>query len=137
MNLVYLEDIRNHRAPAHRRSEIGAGKLKAFAFLVVLLLLIISAVKVVPPYFADYQLSDKMQEQARYAVVNHYGEEQIRDNIFKVVQDLEIPVKKEAIKVTSNNSLVTISMDYTVPVDILFYHLDLHFTPSSANKALF
>jgi len=134
---VYLEDIRNHRAPAHRRSETGAGKLKAFVFLAILLLLIISAVKIVPPYFADYQLSDKMQEQARFAVVNHYGEEQIRDNIFKVVQDLEIPVKKEAIKVSSNNSLVTISIDYTVPVDVLFYHLDLHFTPSSANKALF
>lgn len=134
---MYLEDIRNHRTPARRSSESGAGKLKGFLVLVVILLVIISAVKIVPPYFADYQLSDKMQEQARFAVVNHYGEDQIRDNILKVVQDLEIPVKREAIKVTSNNSLVTISVEYTVPVDILFYHLDLHFAPSSANKALF
>lgn len=134
---MYLGDIRNHRTSARRRSENGAGKLKAFLVLAVILLAIISAVKIVPPYFADYQLSDKMQEQARFAVVNHYGEDQIRDNIFKVVQDLEIPVKREAIKVTSNNSLVTISVEYTVPVDILFYHLDLHFAPSSANKALF
>ena len=134
---MHLEDIRNHRTPARRRSENGAGKLKAFLVLAVILLVIISAVKIVPPYFAEYQLSDKMQEQARFAVVNHYGEDQIRDNIFKVVQDLEIPVKREAIKVTSNNSLVTISVEYTVPVDILFYHVDLHFAPSSANKALF
>ena len=39
-----------------------------------------------------------MQEQARFAVVNRYNEDQIRDNIFKMVQDLEIPVKREQIK---------------------------------------
>jgi hypothetical protein len=137
MNPVQLEDIRNRHAVGQRHSENGAGKLKAFMFLLVVLLLIYSAAKIVPAYFADYQLSDKMQEQARFAVVNHYGEDQVRDNIFKVVQDLEIPVKREAIKVTSNNSLVTISIEYTVPVDVLFYHVDLHFAPSSANKALF
>jgi hypothetical protein len=137
MNLVYLEDIRDRRTPLQRRSERGAGKLKAFFFLVVILLLIYSAVKIVPAYVSDYQLSDKMQEQARYAVVNRYSEEQIRDNIFKVVQDLEIPAKKEAIKVASSNAVVKISLDYTVPVDLLVYHIDLHFTPSSENKALF
>jgi hypothetical protein len=84
----------------------------------------------------DYQLSDKMQEQARFAVVNRFTEDQVRDNIFKVVQDLDIPVKREAIKVVSNNSIVKISMEYTIPVDLFFYHLDLHFSPSSENKSL-
>jgi hypothetical protein len=86
---------------------------------------------------ANYQLSDKMQEQARYAVVNRYSEDQIRENIFKVVQDLDIPAKREDVKVLSTNQVVKISMEYTVPVDILFYHLDMHFTPSSENKAAF
>jgi hypothetical protein len=27
-------------------------------------------------------------------------------------------------------------VDYTVPIDILFYHVDLHFTPSSENKSI-
>jgi hypothetical protein len=27
-------------------------------------------------------------------------------------------------------------MEYTVPVDLLFYRLELHFSPSSENKAL-
>jgi len=78
-----------------------------------------------------------MQEQARFALVNRYTEEQIRENIFKIVQDLDIPAKREDIKVFSNNSVVKISMDYTVPVDLLMIHMDLHFTPSSENKALF
>jgi hypothetical protein len=78
-----------------------------------------------------------MQEQARFALVNRYTEEQIRENIFKIVQDLDIPAKREDIKIISNNSVVKISMDYTVPVDLLMVHMDLHFTPSSENKALY
>jgi hypothetical protein len=78
-----------------------------------------------------------MQEQARYAVVNRYTEEQIRDNIFKVIQDLDIPAKREDIKVAASNAVVKISLSYTVPVDLIFYHTDLSFSPSSENKALF
>ncbi|HET7151974.1 MAG TPA: hypothetical protein VFI60_11230, partial [Candidatus Acidoferrum sp.] len=96
-----------------------------------------SAWKIVPAYVNDYQLSDKMQEQARFAVVNRYTEDQIRDNIYKVVQDLEIPAKREDIKVVSTNAVVKISLQYTVPVDLLMYHMELHFSPNSENKALF
>ena len=136
MSLVHLEGIRERRATAHRRSERGEGKLKAVIYLAIFLLMIYSAVKIVPLYVSDYQLSDKMQEQARFAVVNRYTEDQIRDNIFKVVQELEIPVKRESIKVFNTNAVVKISMEYTVPVDLLFYHMDLHFSPSSENKAV-
>jgi len=94
------------------------------------------AYKILPAYVAEYQLADKMQEQARYANVNRYSEDQVRDNIFKVVQDLDIPVKREEIKVVANQAMVKIDIEYTVPVDLLVYHLNLHFTPSSENKSL-
>jgi hypothetical protein len=136
-NPVLLEGIQNRRVPSHRRSERGEGKLKAIIYLAVFALLIYAAVKIVPAYVSSYQLTDKMQEQARFAVVNRYSEEQIRDNIFKVAQDLDLPIKREAIKVVATNSLVKISTEYTVPVDVLFYHTDLHFTPSSENKSVY
>ena len=136
MTLLYFAGKRDRRALAYRRSERGEGKLKTVAYVAVFALVIYSAVKIIPPYVSDYQLSDKMQEQARFAVVNRYPEEQIRDNIFKVVQDLDIPAKRDAIKIVASNSIVKISMSYTVPVDLFFYHLDLTFSPSSENKAL-
>jgi hypothetical protein len=68
--------------------------------------------------------------------VQRYTEEQIRENVFRVMQDLDIPAKKEDIKIVANERFVKISLDYTVPVDLLTYHVDLHFTPSSENKAL-
>jgi hypothetical protein len=137
MNLLYPAGNRNRSASAHGRSERGAGKLKAIFIIAVTVLVIYSAVKIIPPYISDYQLSDKMQEQARFAVVNRYSEDQIRDNLFKTMQELDIPAKRDDIKVAANNAMVKISLNYTVPVDLFFYHLDLNFSPSSENKALF
>ncbi|HKN73658.1 MAG TPA: DUF4845 domain-containing protein [Candidatus Acidoferrum sp.] len=120
------------------RSQRGAGKLKAVVFAALALVAIYMAFKLVPPYISEYQLQDKMQEQARYGIVNRYTDEQVRDNVFKAVQDLDIQgVKREDIKVSVSQSAVKISMDYTVPVDLLFYSTELHFSPSSENKALF
>lgn len=115
----------------------GEGRFKAIAYTAILVLVIYLAFKLLPIYIAEYELSDKMQEQARFAVVNRSSEDQIRNIIFKEIEDLEIPAKKEEIKVTSTMQVVRITVDYMVPVDLLFYHLDLHFTPSSENKALF
>jgi hypothetical protein len=130
------QGVLSARRVSGRRSERGEGKFKAIFVLVILVLGIYCCVKLVPPYVAEYQLADKMQEQARFAIVQRYTEEQIRENLFKVMQDLDIPAKKEDIKIVANERLVKISLDYIVPVDLLSYHVDLHFTPSSENKAL-
>ncbi len=110
---VHRDVMRARRKP-RRRFERGEGRLKGILIVVVVVLVIYSAIKIVPAYVNDYQLSDKMQEQARFAVVNHYTEDQIRDN----------------------NSVVKISLEYIVPVDVLVYHTDLHFSPNSENKSL-
>jgi hypothetical protein len=120
-----------------RADQRGAGKIKAIIVTAILAFAVYAAVKIVPPYAAEYQLADKIQEQARFAVVNRYTDEQIRDNVFKVVRDLEIPAKREDIKVEASQQVVKIAMDYTVPIDLLSYHMDLHFTPSSENKSLY
>ncbi len=78
MNPVDRRTARHRRAPASHCFERGEGKLKTFISLAIVLLAIYSAVKIVPAYVSDYQLSDKMQEQARFAVVNRYTEDQIR-----------------------------------------------------------
>ena len=118
------------------RSQRGEGKLKAIIVTAILIVGVIAAWKIIPPYSAEYQLNDKIQEIARFGIVEHKSEDQIRDTVFKTIQDLDIPATRENIKVTANGGKVTILVDYTVPIDILFYHVDLHFTPSSENKSL-
>jgi len=132
---VFQAGIGEHSAP-QPRSQRGGGTIKAIVWTAILIYGAFVAYKILPAYVAEYQLADKMQEQARYANVNRYSEDQVRDNIFKVVQDLDIPVKREEIKVVANQAMVKIDIEYTVPVDLLVYHLNLHFTPSSENKSL-
>jgi uncharacterized membrane protein len=134
---VYTNAMRAGRALGQRRFERGEGRLKGILIVVIIVLAIYTAWKMVPPFVNDYQLADRMQEQSRYAMVNHYTEEQIRDNIYKIIVDLDIPAKREDVKIVSNNNVVKISLDYTVPVDVLVYHTDLHFTPNSETKSLF
>jgi hypothetical protein len=118
------------------RAQGGEGRLKAILVIAIIAFVIYAAVKILPPYIAEYQLADKMTEQARFGVVNRYTEEQIRAAVFKEAQDLDIPITKEDIKVLASPSVVRISVDYTIPVDLIVYKLDLHFTPNSENKSL-
>lgn len=122
--------------PFGARAQRGESRFKAIAFTAIVVFGIFAAVKLLPPYIAEYQLADKMQEQARFGIVNRYSEDKIREIVFKEAQDLDVPVQKEDIKVLVNQSMVRISVDYTVPIDLLVYKTQLHFTPSSENKSL-
>jgi len=112
-------------------SQHGEGRLRAIIYTVILVTAVFLGIKLVPPYVAEYQLQDKMNEQAKFAVVNRYSEDQIRDIIFKVIQDLDIPATRDDIKMASTNHGVSISVSYTVPVDFLVYKTDLNFSPKS------
>jgi len=126
----------NRQAQLRRRAagERGQGKFKAILVTAILVFMVYAAVKVVPPYVAEYELSDKMQETARFASVNRNSPEQIRESIWKTIEDLQIPASKEDVKVTASGGRVTIDVDYKVPIDLMVYKFDLHFTPSTANK---
>jgi len=134
---VHFAGASENISKSRRRGERGEGRGKAILFTVIFLMAVYAGFKLVPAYVSEYQLHDKMQEQARFAVVNRYTPEQIRENIFKVVEDLDIPAKREDIKVTATPEVVKISLDYTVPVNLLVYNTELHFSPSSENKSLF
>jgi len=114
-----------------RRGQRGEGRLKAIVYTVILAAAVYVAIKVVPIYVAEYQLKDKISEQARFAVVNRYSDEQIKDILFKTIQDLDIPAKRDDIKVQSTSHGLSISVNYSVPVDLAVYKTELNFSPSS------
>jgi cell division protein FtsL len=113
------------------RGQRGEGKLKAIIYTAILVAAVYAAFKIVPIYVAEYQLKDKISEQARFAVVNRYSEDKVRDIIYQTVQDLDIPAKREDIKLTNTHAGMAISVSYTVPVDLLVYKTELNFSPSS------
>jgi len=114
-----------------QRSQRGEGRLKAIIYTVILVVGVFVAFRLVPLYVNEYQLQDKMNEQAKFAIVNHYSEDQVRDILFKVIQDLDIPATRDDIKLANTNHGITISVTYTVPVDFFVYKTDMTFSPVS------
>jgi hypothetical protein len=109
------------------------------------ILIIVAAVylgaELVPAYYGNYEFSDFLKTTATMETYTTKPEGDIRDQIFKKAQQMDIPLNREAIKVqragAQNIGSLTISAPYTVHVDLAFYPLDLHFQPSTENKSPF
>jgi len=97
--------------------------------------------QVIPPYFANYQFQDTLDNEARLGTYSTKGDEVIRQSVFKRAQELELPLAVEDIKLMrvgpSGNGAVSIEADYTVHIDLPGYPMDLHFHPASKNKSAF
>jgi hypothetical protein len=134
---VFFLNTRRSSGRVSLRAERGEGKFKALLATVIIAAAGFAAFKIVPPYVSDYQLKDRMDEIARFSVVNRETEEQVREDVYKVIEDAKIPVKREEIKILTSPKRVTISVDYSVPVDLQVYQTQLHFAHTAENSALF
>ena len=95
-----------------------------------------AAVKIVPPYFANFQLQDSIQTEARFALVNHKGEDEVRDDVWRKIQELGIAARKDEVKVSVVGPSVTISVDYSVPIDLKAFQFSLQFHPHADNHTI-
>lgn len=84
--------------------------------LLVLAVLIYLGIKYVPVMINSYSFRDFIEEEARYAAVRK-GDEDIRDRVYQKATDLTLPVKKANIKVQRSRHELTITVDYTVPIE--------------------
>jgi hypothetical protein len=120
----------------NRDGQRGGSRISSIIMLLVLAAMAFAAFKIVPAYFADYQLNDAMTTEARFAMVNRKAPADVQDDIWKKIQELGIPAKKTDILVISEQGLVKISVNYTVPVDLVVTQKDLQFHDQADNKAL-
>ncbi|HEV2615636.1 MAG TPA: hypothetical protein VGU63_03390 [Candidatus Acidoferrales bacterium] len=118
------------------RGERGGARIKALLALIILGSAIFCAVKIVPSYFANYQLQDSIRQEAAYASADRKKDDDIRADVEKKVKELGIPADSKDIQVSDVSGNVQISVDYIVPVDLAVYQLQLHFHPQANNASL-
>lgn len=119
-----------------RNSERGGSGVKLFFLLILLGAMIFGAVKVVPIYVNNYQMQDAIESEARFAIGNRLAAKDIRDNVWKKVTEIGIPAQQDDLKVTAGQGTVQISLDYTVPVDLLVYKFTLDFHDHADNHSI-
>jgi hypothetical protein len=117
------------------------GTIKMFLGIFVIVGGLYASIKVVPPYFANYQFQDAIKDEAVRDSYSPKSEDEIRQTIFKKAQELEIPLSLENNHVTRQGNqfsgTVIIHAAYMVHVDIPGYPMDLHFDASTENKGAF
>jgi hypothetical protein len=119
-----------------RRSDSGQGSGKAFLALLIVVALGYLGIKTIPVYVNNYQLGDYIRDLAVRATVERPPAERLQGDVVAKAQSLDLPVTAGNVKVTVTNEKVIIRVDYTVPIDLKLYTLNLHFTPSAENHAL-
>ncbi len=86
-------------------SQRGGAGVKLFLLLVLLGSMIFVGVKVLPIYVNNYQMQDAIESEARFAIGNRLGAKDIRDNIWKKVNEIGVPADQESLKSYSQPGL--------------------------------
>lgn len=111
----------------HKASERGEGNLGCILWALLLVVAIVVAWKMVPVKVASATLYDFMDEQAKFAA--NKPPTQIRKDIIKKAKELNLPLDPKKVKVerTGNRDRISMSVEYTVPVEFPGYTYEWHF----------
>jgi hypothetical protein len=118
--------------------ERGGSKMSLLITLFILGVMGFTAVKIVPIYVENYQFQDSIEAESRFALTGYpkKSPDDVRADIFKKAQELDIPVKSEDIRVSITNGSVEIGTDYSVPIDLKVYQFTLQFHPHADNHSI-
>lgn len=113
----------------NREGQAGSSRLNGILTLLILGVLVFVGVKIVPVYITNYQFHDAMLAEARFALSSYpkKSDTDVQDDLYKEATKDGIDIKHDDIKVLINGSLVTITLDYAVPIDLKAYQFTLHF----------
>ena len=97
----------------------GQGKLGCILWLLVLLAVVGIAAKLIPIKIRSAELYDFIEEQALFA--GRASPEALKKRILDRAVDLEIPLKKENLKIDRRGGRIQIRATYTIPVELPGY----------------
>jgi len=117
------------------------GTLKMIAGFALIVVVAIVGLKIIPPYFSNYEFEDAIKNEALQSTYSTRSEEDIRDAIVKRARDFDIQLTSKQVRVSKSgsngNGSLSIEADYSVPVDLPGYSTTLDFHPSTKNKGVF
>ncbi len=115
--------------------------LKLVLVLGVLGALVLVGVKVIPPYFSNYELEDSIKTEALQATYTTRTEDDIRDTIIKAARKYDIALTPKQVHVSRVGGIatgsLTIEADYSVSIELPGYSTVIEFHPSTQNKGVF
>jgi len=131
------QDREIRRLPLEVRGQRGGGRIRALIWTALLLSFLFICYKIIPPYFANYQLEDWLKTQIPFYMVNHTTDEKLYASIIKEMHSEGIEITNDNIKIVQNNvNGINVQISYDVKVDLIVYQATLHFTPQMNSQSL-
>jgi hypothetical protein len=119
-----------------RYSDSGSGSLKAYLTLAFLACLVYVGFKTIPVYVNSWEIDDYIRQQTPFWLTQKANSEVIRGRVLEKARELNLPIEADQVQVEASSASVTVNLDYTVPVDLKVYTLNLHFSSSAQNRSL-
>jgi len=117
------------------------GTFKLALGVAVFAALVVAGIKIIPPFFANYELEDSIKTEALQATYSTRTEDDIRAAIVKQARNYDIALTPKQVQVSRSGSfgsgVLNIEADYSVQIDLPGYSTTLEFHPSSKNKGVF
>jgi hypothetical protein len=111
-------------------------KTRLLIFLVVLAAFIYIGWNLVPPYFANSQFQDSLDDIVRRTTYSQHSDEDIKSLVIHKAESMDIPIKEDQVTVTRTSDGVGITVNYRVHVNLIVHPMDLDFTANSRNRRI-
>ena len=120
-----------------RNAQRGEGRLKSILALAVIAGIIYFGFRTIPVYINNFELEDAMKTEARFAAVQRKSPDEVRDVIYRKIQELKIPARREDIQIIQlGGGGLRITVTYTVIIEFPGYKWKINFSPSADNMSV-
>jgi len=109
-------------------------ELKSIFGLLVLLVGGFVIYKILPAYWSNFQVDRMIGEQAIIFTNFPKSEDEIKLAIAQKAEDYDVPLAPEQIVVARNRGSLSISLAYTVHIEMPVHPFDLNFKNSTTNQ---
>jgi hypothetical protein len=107
------------------------GAWRIAAGVTVLLVMLVLATQLLPPYVRNLEFQYAMAEVLQRAIASHGSDETILQGVLEQAARLGLRVDPKDVRVRRAQGWLQVELRYEVPVGLPLYSVDLHFRPSA------
>jgi hypothetical protein len=116
--------------------------LKLVFALAVFALIILVGIKVIPPYFSNYEFQDAIKAEALQSTYTTRSEDDVRAAVIKQAHSYDIELTNQQVHVSRSGGgygtgTLAIECDYNVPLELPGYSTNLEFHVSTKNRGIY
>jgi hypothetical protein len=115
---------------------LRAATLRALLWTGALLLFLQLAAQLVPAWFQELELAERLREEARLAAVEHQDPEQVRADVLELLRELHMPLAAEDVDVQPIFGGYRIRVHYEVEIRLLGRRWKLVLAPTGSSDSV-